>query len=184
MAYSSYFPATYQPIYPYQQYQQPLNQQLQNMQQLQPLQNPQQLNQQQNAMQIQYGNVVVVPSEQDVDAYPVAPGNCVTFKVENAPLLITKTKPFSALADPIKERYVLTKEQAQAVEQKGAENAVSLDCKNNNIDLSDYITKAEFAPILGRIDALNEELEQLKADICKNSAKTAKIMTKKGDNND
>lgn len=147
MAYNSYYPATYQPMYPYQgipyQQQQPIQQQ--------PVQQVQQ------AQQIQYGNVVVVPSEQDVDAYPVAPGNCVTFKVENANILITKTKPFSALADPIKERYVLYKED---IPPQTPEISKSQDVSESNIDLSLYAKIADFEELRGRIDAIEEKLQR------------------------
>ena len=153
MAYNSYYPATYQPMaYPYQQ---PVPQTVQ-----QPVQQPIQ-------QQIQYGNVVVVPSEQDVDAYPVAPGNCVTFKVENANILITKTKPFSALADPIKERYVLHKDETP---QNTPEKSNITGVSENNIDLSVYAKKAEIDDISARLAALEE--------------KFAKRTKKKGENDD
>lgn len=142
MAFNNYFPATYQPMYfpQYQQTQQPVQQQ--------PIQSVQ-------PQQIQYGNVVVVQSEQDVDAYPVAPGNCVTFKVENENVLITKTKPFSALADPVKERYVLLKEDIQP---QMPEKSKSEDFSENNIDLKDYVKKADIDGFSARLEALEEKV--------------------------
>ena len=143
MAYNNYFPASYQPMYYPQPYQQPTQQQ--------PVQ--------QQPQQIQYGNVIVVPSERDIDAYPVAPGNCVTFKVENENILITKTKPFSALADPIKERYVLHKED---MPQESANNSDSRNDSENSIDLSIYATKTEFEALSQRIEALEATIESIK----------------------
>lgn len=43
--------------------------------------------------------------------YPIAPGNSITFKDENAPYVYTKTKGFSPLEQPVFERYRLVKEE-------------------------------------------------------------------------
>lgn len=138
MAYNNFYPASYQPFYnPYQMPQQ--------------MQQPQQ---QIGQQQIQYGNVVVVASEKEIDNYPVAPGNCVTFKVENTPYLITKTKPFSALEDPIYERYTVVKKQAE----KAAEQPQI----KQEIDLSAYALKTDLAVILGEIDAIKATVDAMK----------------------
>lgn len=41
--------------------------------------------------------------------WPVAPGNSLTFKIENQPYVCTKTKGFSPLEQPVFERYKLVK---------------------------------------------------------------------------
>lgn len=146
MAYP-YFPATYNPGYNvYPSYQQQMQQQMQ-MQQAQ-------IGQQ----QIQYGNVVVVASEKEIDGYPVAPGNCVTFKIENTPYLITKTKPFSALEDPIYERYTVVKKQAE----KQPENAANQPQIQQGIDLSAYALKTDLAAILDEMDAIKATVDAMK----------------------
>lgn len=43
--------------------------------------------------------------------WPVAPGNSLTFKIENSPFVCTKTKGFSPLEQPVFERYRLVKEE-------------------------------------------------------------------------
>ena len=43
--------------------------------------------------------------------WPVAPGNSLTFKIENQPLVCTKTRGFSPLEQPVFERYQLVKMQ-------------------------------------------------------------------------
>ena len=86
--YNNGFPASYPQFYPQ-------NQQLYNQQ----VQMPQQQSQQ--PQQIQNGGFVSVANEDIARNYPVAPGNSVTFKCENAPYIYTKTMGFSSLDTPI-----------------------------------------------------------------------------------
>lgn len=65
--------------------------------------------QQQN--QIQNGGLVSVRNVVEARNYPVAPGNSVTFKDENAPYVYTKTMGFSQLDRPIFEVFRLVKEE-------------------------------------------------------------------------
>jgi hypothetical protein len=99
MAYNNGFPVNYPQYYPqyYQQPQQP-QQQIQNLQQ----------------QQIQDGGFMVVPSEDIARSYPVAPGKCLTFKIEGKPIVIEKSMGFSQLEAPKIDRYRLTKEEAPA----------------------------------------------------------------------
>lgn len=53
--------------------------------------------------------------------WPVAPGNSLTFKIENQPFVCTKTKGFSPLEQPTFEIYRLVKEEAPAPEAPKAE---------------------------------------------------------------
>ena len=61
--------------------------------------------------QMQNGFVSVRTIEEAYN-WPVAPGNSITFKVENTPYVCTKTKGFSPLETPVFERYRLVKEEA------------------------------------------------------------------------
>lgn len=65
----------------------------------------------QNNQQTQNSNFVSVRSIEEAYNWPVAPGNSITFKVENTPYVCTKTKGFSALDQPVFERYRLVKEE-------------------------------------------------------------------------
>lgn len=56
-------------------------------------------------------NFVFVKSEQEVLNYPVACGNSVNFKIENAPYLYTKTMGFSQFDKPVIDKYRLLKEE-------------------------------------------------------------------------
>ena len=75
------------------------------------MQQPQVQQQPQQTMQIQNGGFLSVPSEEVARSYPVAPGNSVTFKNENAPYIYTKTMGFSQLDRPIFEKFKLVKEE-------------------------------------------------------------------------
>lgn len=72
---------------------------------------PQNFQQSQQPQQIQNGGFIPVPSEDVARNYPVAPGNSVTFKNENAPYVYTKTMGFSQLDRPIFEKYKLVREE-------------------------------------------------------------------------
>ena len=62
--------------------------------------------------QQQSGNFISVRSVEEAYNWPIAPGNSITFKIENTPYVCTKTKGFSALDQPVFERYRLVKEEA------------------------------------------------------------------------
>lgn len=54
----------------------------------------------QQPQQIQNGGFMLVPSEDIARSYPVAPGNCVTFKIEGQPIVMEKSMGFSQLEAP------------------------------------------------------------------------------------
>ena len=68
--------------------------------------------------QIQY-SVVNAPSVEFAQNYPVAPGNSVSFKIENQPFLCIKSMGFSPLEKPVFDTYRLVKEDmAISVEEE------------------------------------------------------------------
>lgn len=67
---------------------------------------------QQTQTQIQNGGFVAIPNENMVNSYPVAPGNCVTFKVEGQPIVLEKSMGFSQLEAPKIKRFRLVEEDA------------------------------------------------------------------------
>lgn len=107
MAYNNYFPATYQPMYYGQQ-----NPYYQQMAQQAMMQQQAQQQQQAQTQQIQQSGFVLVQSEQEARAYPVAPGNSITFKDESQPYCYVKTMGFNQLDRPVFEKYRLVKEDA------------------------------------------------------------------------
>ena len=92
---------------------------------------------QQQPMQIQNGGLVSVRSEMEARNYPIAPGNSITFKDENAPYVYTKTMGFSQLDRPTFEKFRLIKEDAQ--------NApISPQSAQNVSTPPEYVLKSEF----------------------------------------
>lgn len=143
MAYNSYFPQYYQSNpYPMQM----------NVAPTQAVQQAPTSNQ-----QIQNGGFVVARSENEVINYPVAPGNCVTFKIEGQPIVMEKSMGFSQLDKPHVKKYRLVEEEIE-------EN-------NANIPKQDVI---DLVPINSAIDGLKgdikaiwDEIEALKAPVKK-----------------
>lgn len=139
MAYS-YYPATYNPNY--NPYQQAYQQQAALQQQMQQQQTQQQ--------QIQNGGFVSAPTEDFARNYPVAPGNSVSFRDEKLPYLYTKTVGFSALDQPVFEKFRLVREEdAPAVAEPQKEQTA--------VDLSLYVEKREFDALAARVDALEAD---------------------------
>jgi hypothetical protein len=65
----------------------------------------------QQLQQARTGDFIPVPNEDVARNYPVAPGNSVNFKNENAPYIYTKTMGFSQFDQPIFKRYKLIEEE-------------------------------------------------------------------------
>lgn len=156
MAYGNYFPAPYQPNYYgqpnpyYQQMQQQQammqqNQQMQQAQQNQPVQQP----------TIQQSGFVLVPSEQEARNYPVAPGNSITFKDENAPYCYVKTMGFNQLDRPTFERYRLVKEDSPVAAQNAPTSADSTEGSKDTA----YALKSDLGAIWSELDAIKEKLK-------------------------
>ena len=146
MAYNNGYPMNY-PYY------QPMQNQAfqQNYQQNQAFQQQSQNYQQQN-QQIQNGGFMVVPSEDMARTYPVAPGNCVTFKIEGKPIVMEKSMGFSQLEAPRIDRYRLVREEDAPNEQNLPQN----ELKNTSTE-NETINELK-----GQIKALNDELNDIK----------------------
>ena len=83
----------------------------------------------QTTPQIQNGGFVSVRSEADARNYPVAPGNSVTFKDENAPYIYTKTMGFSQLDRPIFKKFKLVEEDSEEQQASNEIDSVRSDIK-------------------------------------------------------
>lgn len=138
MAYP-YYP--YQPNYFGNPYQPPMMQQPQQQRVQQPT--------------IQQSGFVLVPSEQDARNYPVAPGNSVTFKDENAPYCYVKTMGFSQLDRPTFERYRLVKEDTEQNSQEAQIQAKQEQAK----DLPEYALKSDLKALQSEFEALRTSME-------------------------
>lgn len=141
--------------YPYSQYQQ-----------YQPMyQQPVQQQQYQQPQQIQNNGIVSVRSYAEVENWPIAPGNSMTFLIEsNPPVVCTKTRGFSQLEPPTIEAFDLVKRSApkpSSIAQKGTEGEKA-------VDLSAYALKSDCEGIekalSARIDELTRKLCEMTED--------------------
>lgn len=168
MAYNNFY-GPYQNAYnPYQQFQPNFQQQQQVPNNIQPS-----FQQSQQAQQIQNGGFVSVHNENEARNYPIAPGNSVTFKDENAPYVYTKTQGFSQLDRPVFEKYRLVKEENYQAQQVAQNSPVSSE-NANQTNYTEYAKKDEIAALWGEIEALKSKLsefEKAKAKIEKSEVK-------------
>ena len=151
MAYTSYY-NPYQVYNPYQQYQPGFQQQNNIQPNFQQSQQPIQ-------QQIQNGGFVSVHNENEARNYPIAPGNSVTFKDENAPYVYTKTQGFSQLDRPVFEKYRLVKEEDYQAQQT-VQNAPVSSENTQQINNSDYAKKDEITALWSEIEALKSKLSE------------------------
>lgn len=110
--------------------------------------------------QIQNSGFLPVPDEAFARNYPVAYGNSVMFKDENAPYIYTKTMGFSQMDVPKFEKYRLVKEEPSErpnLPQNGLE---------------------DIKAIISSIDKINEQIEALWSEIEAIKANRSKAQTK------
>ena len=106
---------------------------------------------------------VSVRSEAEARNYPVAYGNSVNFKDENAPYLYVKTMGFSQLDRPIFERYRLTKEDTTEASNLPVES--TNDIKSINDRLKDV--EAEMRQIRSEIEDIKKRMQEVNSDDAK-----------------
>lgn len=176
MAYGNYFNPN-DPIYQKIQAESMMRQAQAMMQQAQAAQAQQQQAQQMQQPTIQQSGLVLIPSEQDARNYPVAPGNSITFKDENAPYCYVKTMSFNQLDRPTFERYRLVKEDSPVTAQNAPTSADSADGSKDTA----YALKSDLTAIRSEIDAIKEKL---KAQAEKKPAKKKLIEVEAGDDED
>ena len=111
-------------------------------------------NQNQTTQQIQNGGFIPVSSEEMARNYPVAPGNSITFKNENAPYVYTKTMGFSQLDRPIFEKFKLVREE----DEIPVTDTIKVESDNKAFD----DMKAEITALQGEIKALQDEVNAIK----------------------
>lgn len=104
---------------------------------------------------IQQSGFVPVRSEQEARSYPVAPGNSVTFKDENAPYCYVKTMGFNQLDQPTFERYRLVKEDTPVM----AQNTPTAQDNNESCKHPEYALKSDLDAIWDELDALQKKLK-------------------------
>ena len=182
-----------QPVYqPYPVYYSPVaqNYQMQNQQipQQQVTQPVMQSVEQQGQQMIHTSNdFILVKSEEEARKYPVAPGNCVTFKDENAPYIYTKTMGFSQFDKPKFERIKLVKEFDSEDEENEQNKIVP-----SPIDIESEVSgSSAIKEINDTLSTITDEMESVHKDInylrdkIEDISKRRKSVSKKvGENND
>lgn len=124
------------------------------------------------------GGLIVVPTEEDVKKYPVAPGNFVTFKIENQPVIIEKSMSRSQFDSPHYERYKLIKEEVEDIKPEIAEKPQN-DGLNGEIEQ----LKKEISRLDVQIDVLKDNYTELKKSI-KPKSKRAKLNIEEEESDD
>ena len=118
-------------------------------------QQPQQSMMAQPQQQIQQSNgFISVPSEEVARNYPVAPGNSISFKNENAPYVYTKTMGFSQFDQPIFKKYKLIEEVLDM--------PIQAPKTNESINVLDYVKRSEFEAIQTDIEAIKKEVAEMR----------------------
>lgn len=154
----------YQPVYPQYYYPtvpvsqpQPQMQMQPQIQQNQPVQAP--------AQEIRKSPTMIpVQNKEEAQKYPVAPGNSVDFKDENAPYIYTKTMGFSQFDTPTFEIIRLVKED-EVVDQSS-----NNEIENNTqivpvIDDRKYVDESVIININNTLSELDEEMKNAMDDI-------------------
>ena len=90
---------------------------------------------------MQNGGFVSIPNEDMVYSYPVAMGNCVTFKVEGKPIVMEKSVGFSQFEAPKIKRFRLVEEDAEKPKE------------TNDISELDKV-KSDIKEIWGKLDEI------------------------------
>lgn len=115
--------------------------------------------------QIQNGGFMLVPSEDIARTYPVAPGNCVTFKIEGKPIVMEKSMGFSQLEAPRIDRYRLVREED--IQEHPEPEPVK------QADYSQYIDELK--------QSFNKDMEEIWSEINDIKSQISKPITKKKD---
>ena len=133
---------------------------------------PQQMPQQ-PVQQIQNGGFLAAPNEEYVRSYPVALGNCVTFKIEGKPYVMEKSMGFSQLDSPKIEKYRLVKEEPEEVAN------LPEDGKNNSKEIN-----ATLDELIGEIEAIKADIKAIKEKLKNITKPVAKKVSKDEDDDD
>lgn len=109
------------------------------------------------------GGFVRVQSEQEARAYPVAPGNSITFIDESRPYCYTKSVDMSQLDRPKFDRYRLVKEEDQAPDKQdapvGPQNGLQALEGSGAGNNPAYALKSDLGPLWAEIGALRRLVE-------------------------
>lgn len=104
----------------------------------------------------QQSSFVHVQNERQAREWSVALGSSVTFIDDTAPYCYTKSMGVSQFEAPVFKKFRLVEETAETAQEQPS--------PSQSIDISDYITKAEFEPFKSQIEAIQIQLKELTAN--------------------
>lgn len=114
-----------------------------------PLYNQPQYQSQQQA-QMQTAGCMMVPSEEEVQKYPVAPNTAMVFLLQDLSACYIKATGSSMLDAPRIQKYV-----------RDDQTNTQINVQNTQKNSPDYAVKADIEKIQKQIDSLNEQIRPL-----------------------
>lgn len=101
----------------------------------------------------QQASFIRVQNEMQAREWNVAPGNSMTFIDDNAPYCYTKSMGMSQFDSPVFKRFRLVEEEpAQSIQ-----NNAGTASNDSQVNLSEYMTKAEFEPFKALLERIEKE---------------------------
>lgn len=113
--------------------------------------------------QTQSNAIIHVPSEEVARRWDVAPNSSVTFIDDSKPYCYTKSMGMSMLEAPVFKRFRLV-EEAEAAPISEDQTAAEQLASTPQIDLSAYMTKAEFESYKSIIEDMQKIVKELNGD--------------------
>ena len=111
---------------------------------------PQYQSQQQAQMQMQTAGCMMVPTEEEVQKYPVAPNTAMVFLLQDLSACYIKATGSSMLDAPRIQKYV-----------RDDQTNTPINVQNIQKNSPDYAVKADIEKIQKQIDSLNEQVRPL-----------------------
>ena len=111
---------------------------------------PQYQTQQQAQMQMQTAGCMMVPTEEEVQKYPVAPNTAMVFLLQDLSACYIKATGASMLDAPRIQKYV-----------RDDQINTQVNVQNTQKNSPDYAVKADIEKIQKQIDSLNEQVRPL-----------------------
>ena len=123
----------------------------------------QNLQMQQPQPQTQSNAIIHVPSEEVARRWDVAPNSSVTFIDDSKPYCYTKSMGMSMLEAPVFKRFKLV-EETEPVPASDGQTVSDQQTPMPQVDLSAYMTKAEFESYRAIIEDMQKIVKELNGD--------------------
>lgn len=118
---------------------------------------------QQPQPQAQSNAIIHVPSEEVARRWDVAPNSSVTFIDDSKPYCYTKSMGMSMLEAPVFKRFKLV-EETEPVPANDGQTVSDQQTPMPQVDLSAYMTKAEFESYKAIIEDMQKIVKELNGD--------------------